>query len=269
MFKRRNTFIFVAMVCITTILCFRGSVYAAEAEIETESIEVSTEETNETVDENISFEINDIMLKDYFYRSVFIGDSVMKGFSNYCYSNQESNLYHSRFLAAVSYSTIHALKENDNFHPTYKGKKQPVWRSISEMEDISRAFILFGTNDLTCANVDKVTEYYEQLINKIIEANPDIEINIMSMTLVAKGVQKGCLSNTNIRMLNTKLQELAINNGWNYIDIATKLGDSNGDLLAAYCSDNYVHETRKAYVDVWEATLNQYAKDELLIELTK
>ena len=58
------------------------------------------------------------------------------------------------------------------------------------------------------------------------------------------------------------MSALAAQNGWGYVDIASRLCDSNGCLAKQYCSDSYVHETNAAYV-IWQAALEEYAEAHL------
>lgn len=61
------------------------------------------------------------------------------------------------------------------------------------------------------------------------------------------------------------LQEMAGRNGLGYVNVADALADSNGDLAAEYCSDEFAHQNPAAY-DVWVSVLRNYAKTELGLE---
>jgi len=198
-------------------------------------------------------------MNDYYSRSVFVGDSIMSGFRNYALHNKESFLNSSKFLSAVSYSLRNALRESSSLHPTYKGAKRPVWESISMMENVDRVFIMFGMNDISVVGVDKSCENYIDFIEKIKEANPNIEINVISMTAVLAGHEGKGLSNKNVDEFNRKMRTLCASNGWGYCDLAPLLKDENGALASVYCSDKYVHMTNKAYAEAWEPFFYQYA----------
>ena len=103
---------------------------------------------------------------------------------------------------------------------------------------------------------------YAQVIANIKGTCPDAEIHLMSMTYTLRGKGKGNLTNPNIRRFNEMLKQMARDNGWGFVDIANPLADANGDLLPAYCSDHYVHQTNAAY-DVWSVVLRDYARSQL------
>lgn len=195
---------------------------------------------------------------NYYNRSVFIGDSLMVGFRNYSLSAKTSYLNKAKFLCATSYSLRNALVQGSKLHPTYNGKKRPVWESIAEM-DVDRVFIMFGMNDLAVVGVDKSCENYIALINKIKEVKPTIEINIISMTNVLAGHEGKGLNNASVGEFNTKLAALCAKNGWGFCNMAPLLCDENGALASVYCSDHFVHHTNKAYSEVWESFFYQYA----------
>lgn len=195
---------------------------------------------------------------NYYARSVFIGDSLMVGFRNYAANAKTSYINKANFLCAGSYSLRNALVQGSKLHPTYKGKKRPVWESIAEM-DVDRVFIMFGMNDISIVGTDKSCENYVSLISKIKQAKPGIEINIISMTNVLAGHEGKGLNNAAVRDFNTKLAALCSTNGWGFCNLAPLLVDENGALASVYCSDHFVHHTNKAYSEAWESFFYQYA----------
>ena len=213
--------------------------------------------------QNETQEITEEELAAYYDESVFIGDSIMQGFRNYC-AKSESFVHGINFLAVTSYSAGNTLRPvaGKNVHPMYKGKKYHVWDAVS-LAGSKRAFILLGMNDLIVTGLADSRDAYKEVIDKIVEASPGIEIHIISVTYTLKdGKLKGALCNPNIDMYNAMLQEMADENGWEYIDLCTPISDGAGNLKREYCSDGYVHLTRAAYT-VWEKELMQYAEKQL------
>lgn len=203
--------------------------------------------------------ISEEEIDDYFKDTVFVGDSIMLGFRNYCMKQKDSFLNDIQFLAAGSFSVNNALWDvtEKSVHPVYKGQKRQIWESISMM-NAKKVFLFFGMNDLNISGLEGTCEKYEELISKIKEKSPDVEIHIISMTYTLKGAGKGKLKNDTIREFNELLQEMASENGWGFLDMATPLSDENGDLAAEYCSDGFVHQSRAAY-DVWTTVIRDYA----------
>lgn len=200
----------------------------------------------------------------YFDNSVFVGDSIMLGFRNYAMKRQETFLSRLNFLAAGSFSANNALWEVNakSVHPVYQGEQRQIWESISLM-GAEKVFLMLGMNDLNITGLEGSRDVYKELIEKIKESSPDAEINIMSMTYVLNGKEKGKLENDTIREYNTLLQQMAEENGWGFVNIADALADENGDLAEEYCSDDFAHQNPAAY-DIWVSILRQYAGERLV-----
>lgn len=244
-------------------------VYAAENTALEQSADTTTKTSTATsgsateATESDVIDITEEEIDAYFADSVFVGDSIMLGFRNYCMKQKDSFLNDIQFLAAGSFSVSNSLWDvtEKSVHPVYKGQKRHIWESISMM-DVKKVFLFFGMNDLNVSGIEGTVEKYEQLITNIKEKSPDVEIHIISMTYTLKGAGKGKLKNDNIREFNVLLQDMAKENGWGFMDMATPLSDENGDLAAKYCSDGYVHQSRAAY-DVWTTVIRDYAKAQL------
>lgn len=221
-----------------------GCVYAAQTEIS----DTPATESGMTEEE----------LAAYYGDSVFIGDSIMAGFRNYS-AKQESFVHEIQFLAIGSYSVFNAMKPvtDDNVHPLYKGKKYQLWDAVPLIGS-KRAFILLGMNDISILGLEGARDQYKQLIEKILETSPDLEIHIISVTYTLADQGKGKLNNDNIAQYNILLQEMAEENGWGYIDLCTPISDGDGNLAEKCCSDGFVHLTNAAYT-LWESALIDYA----------
>lgn len=124
--------------------------------------------------------------------------------------------------------------------------------------DCKRAFILLGMNDISILGLEGARDKYKELIDKILEASPDIEIHIISVTYTLKDQGKGKLNNENLAQYNLLLQEMAEENGWGYLDLCTPISDGEGNLAKEYCSDGFVHLSSSAYT-LWETALIDYA----------
>jgi len=212
-------------------------------------------------------EISEEEIDAYYADSVFLGDSIMLGFRNYTRKQpEESFLKRIQFLAAGSYSASNSLWDitAESVHPLYQGKKLQAWDSIEKIAP-DKVFICLGLNDLNISGLQGSLDNYTELIRRIKEKSPEVEVHIISMTYTLAGASSGKLNNDTIREYNLMLLDAAIKNGWGYIDVANALADDNGDLAAEYCSDGFVHQTAAAY-DVWTAVLREYARADLRVE---
>lgn len=199
-------------------------------------------------------------IANFFDKSVFVGDSIMVGFRNYAAGNSASYMHNSDFFACVSYSLYHALTpvSRDSLQPTFAGKKMNIWDAIPNM-DVDRVFIMFGTNDLTYTRADVFAEKYIQLIKKIKEKSPNIDIYIIGMTPVYRGSEKGCLNNANVKWLNEYLMAKQVEWGYTYVNLYENVVDPSGNIIAGYSSDHYVHHNARCYSEAWEKTLKDAA----------
>lgn len=234
------------------------------ANTQTEAV-LETETAASEVAETEPREISEQEIDAYFQDSVFVGDSVMLGFRNYAMRRQDTFLSNIKFLAAGSLSAHNAFWEisADSVHPIYQGEKRMIWDSISMMQ-AKKVFLFLGLNDLNVGGVDGSCTKYKELIDKIKETVPDVDISVISMTYTLAGKGKGKLNNEEIRKFNEKLAEMAKENGWGFVNLAPALADENGDLAPQYCSDQFVHQTTAAY-DVWVSVLRSYAKERLQV----
>lgn len=208
-------------------------------------------------------ELTDEQLAEYYGDSVFIGDSIMEGFRIYSV-RQDTFVHDIQFLTAISYSVHNALRpvKGNIPHPEYQGKKYHVW-DVLPLLGKKRVFILLGTNDLVSYGPESNRDKYKELIDKILETSPDLEIHIVSVTYTVKGKEKGCLYNPTIDIYNSLLREMAEENGWGYIDLCTAISDGEGNLEASLSSDHFVHLKISSYV-LWEDELINYANAMLL-----
>jgi lysophospholipase L1-like esterase len=135
-----------------------------------------------------------------------------------------------------------------------------------QMMGANKAFLFFGINDVVY-DMDESVSLYSQLVDKIREFNPGMDITVISATYTLKDMGKNKLNNTNLAEFNRRVQALASESGWGYIDMANVLSDGQGNLAPEYCSDGFLHENPKAY-DVWTKMLIRYGADRLGLEET-
>lgn len=221
----------------------------------------ATEAGQAQAQEVLPREVSEEEIDAYFDNTVLIGDSIMVGMRNFAARRADTYLGKLQFLAAGSFSVNHALRPivGNNIQPLYQGQKRHVWESTALM-GAKRVFLLLGMNDMNISGAEGTAQKYKTLLDQIQETTPEAELHVISLTytLAGKGVNK--LNNNEIRRYNALLSQMADENGWGFLDLATPLSDANGDLAAAYCSDNYVHQTNAAY-EVWSQCLRAYARN--------
>lgn len=256
----KNRIIKLTAVGIMTALMGLNTVYALSDEVN----EVPAEQAADISQQEAMQLLLNQHTQAYYSRAVFIGDSVMVGFKNYVKANPGCNMAQAQFLTKTSYSAWHAVRDvsKDKLQPEYNGVKQNVWTSVSMM-DVDRVFMMFGTNDLIMANVNKTAENIMTVAKKIQEAKPGVEIHIISMEPVYSTTNKGGLNNATVVDLNNTLKTLCAENGYGFVDIHSSLIGADGSINPKYSSDKYVHQNYKGYA-VWDGVLNDYVVQALL-----
>ena len=201
-----------------------------------------------------------LQIGEFFKDSVLVGDSVAEGFNLYAMRNPAFPIFQNlKFLTKVSYS-VHNAFMSSSYNPRFQGAQMYAWDSMRLM-GIKHVYTFFGLNDLG-SGVDNTVAQYLKYIARVQQEIPDIKITIVSTTPMYKGSEKKVLNNVNIRALNAEMAELAAQNGWGYIDVASRLCDSDGCLAKQYCSDKYVHQNNSAY-QIWQAAFEEYAEAHL------
>lgn len=230
----------------------------------TSETSVSSTESSETKTENSSgtdkteTDQNKPADMSFFDDAVFVGDSVTMGLKNYVTTQRNSGvdcLGEARFLTAGSMSYTNSLFEigaENSIHPTYQGKEVRIEDGLKIME-AKKVFIMLGMNDFCIIPHDMAMDNVQKTIDNILEKNPGIEIYIQSVTPTLN--DSGSFCNANIREFDDGLKELCAKNSWTYVDVASVTSDSNGVLIASYCSDpdnrgvHFTYDGCKAWID--------------------
>lgn len=178
----------------------------------------------------------------WFDDAVFVGDSVSLKLT--MYESSVDRLGKAQFLTAGSLSATNALWDvsDQSVHPKYKGKKQKVEDSISQMKNVKKVYIMLGMNDINAVGINNGIKNFEKLCNRILEKSPNVQIYVQSVTPLIKGskssvAKEGKLNNKTIYEYNKKLAELAQKRGWYFVNVSEVMYDDAGYLKKEYCGD--------------------------------
>jgi lysophospholipase L1-like esterase len=193
----------------------------------------------------------------YLDDAVFIGDSVSLKLKNIVTAKRKSSpgfFGKAQFLAAGSMGSGNALEpfSSSSIHPSYNGKKALLEDNVAEM-GAKKVYIMLGMNDLAVYGIDKSVQNMDKLLSNIKAKSPNVIFYVQSATPMIEAKQMKKLNNASLAAYNVKLSELCKEKGYSFLDIASVMRDSKGNLLPAYCSDPDdlgVHFTDKA-CDVW------------------
>lgn len=175
----------------------------------------------------------------YFSDAVFVGDSVSLKLEYY--DAAMDVLGGAAFLTSGSLGSGNALQEisEETVHPVYKGEKAYIEDSIADL-GAKKVYIMLGMNDIGLYGIDDSIVNYETLVDRILEKSPNASIYVESMTpMTADSPIAGRdLNNDNIKIYNSRLQELAQRRGWYFVDVASVMYTDDGSaLIPEYCSD--------------------------------
>lgn len=202
---------------------------------------------------------------EYFDRTVFIGDSISLKLYQYVKQQRQNVpgfMGKAQFLVAGSLGSGNALWEisKESVHPSYRGKKMLLEDSVHEIAP-EKVYIMLGVNDVTLYGTEGAVENMRTLIRRILDKTPGVEIYVQSATpKVAKVTSKP--SNQSIFEYDLKLYQMCMEEGWNFVDVASVMRNEQGYLFDEYCSDAQtmgMHFTNEA-CQVWVDYLMTHAK---------
>ena len=109
-------------------------------------------------------------------------------------------------------------------------------------------------NGVAFCTKERFKDYYSRLITEIKKASPDTKIILQSVFPVSDKKQKDSsgITNDKIDRANVWIEELALDASVKYLDTASILKDSKGNLLAIYDSGDGVTLNESGYITVIE-----------------
>ncbi|MDD6021394.1 MAG: GDSL-type esterase/lipase family protein [Oscillospiraceae bacterium] len=176
---------------------------------------------------------------DYFDDAVFVGDSITLKLSYYEAANDV--LGKAQFLTSGSLSATNALMDvsDKSVHPRYKGKKMKLEKSIP-LTGAKKVYIMLGMNDINLSGIDGSIENFKKLCKNIKKNAPYVKFYVQSVTprvaMTSSSTSKS-LTNAKIAEYNKKLSKCCDKQGWYYLDVASVMKDSKGNLKKEYCGD--------------------------------
>ncbi len=214
---------------------------------------------------DVSKMTNDEIANLFFSNTVFVGDSLTVGFSNYAaLAEAPEYMKNITFLGAVSYTTYNAMKtaEDGNIHPIYKGQPVAVSDVVEELKP-DRIFIDLGINELSGTNaIQRAINNYSHLVYRLKTVSPDSKIYIVSVAPMTHSSETSTFNNEIIKEFNSQLEKFSKPWGATYVDLASILTNEQGALPESYSSDGYVHMTNTVY-SYWANFFRTYATEHI------
>jgi lysophospholipase L1-like esterase len=174
---------------------------------------------------------------------VFVGDSITEGF------NVAKNFPGHHVLNRGIGSDVigNALAKGDN-----RGILRRMDESVFDCKP-SEVFILIGINDLGAGHKPETIEAgYRDLLQAIKTHSPDLRVHIQSLMPTRDNYAK---HNANINDVNKRLQKLAKEFGYDYVDLHSKMTDDKGELKKELTPEG-LHLKPEGY-RVWKAEIDR------------
>ncbi|SDI29660.1 GDSL-like Lipase/Acylhydrolase family protein [Pseudobutyrivibrio sp. 49] len=177
----------------------------------------------------------------YFDDAVFIGDSRMVGLSQYCPEIDSR----ATFFAKKSL-TIYNLQK-DAWIDVENGPKETLFEALSKIS-FSKVYIMVGINEIGRGTNETYHDAYADVINRILEIQPDALIFINSTMHVTKEKSEGdpLYNNGNINVRNAALFDLIDYQHIFYLNVNDMLDDGEGNLDDSLSGDG-VHLKGSCY----------------------
>ena len=136
------------------------------------------------------------------------------------------------------------------------GKKVTILEDM-KTKDIDTVYIMLGINELGWSYSQVFVKYYGNLIDEIRKVKPNCKIYVQSIIPVTKEKSDSddIYNNKNIRKYNELIKKLAQDKNVTYLDVASYLADSSGNLPSSASTDG-VHVNKKYCLKWYEYLKN-------------
>lgn len=182
-----------------------------------------------------------------------LNSNTKPGYMNNCYF-----LGDSRLVAMVSYGFVsdanvlakigvsHTAVESTTFQQN-SGKQYTVKQYLQTVKP-PVVYICYGVNGMNGISEERYETTYKELVEHIMEWAPDSKIVLMSIWPVDDtGPYKNSVQNSWIEKYNDFLLALAEYEGLFYLDVASVLKDSNGQMKPEFDGGDGLHYRASAY----------------------
>ena len=139
----------------------------------------------------------------------------------------------------------------------YKGQGTAVEEALLDA-GCDKVFIMLGQNDLRYREIDECLESWEELLPRIREKNPGIQVHIQSVIPEWLPTFGSNENNEKIAAFNEKLKVFAEENGCAYVDISYYVVDHTGRMASSYELDQSIHMNYDGCY-AWIQALKAYA----------
>ena len=110
-----------------------------------------------------------------------------------------------------------------------------------------KIFLLIGVNDLLFTSLSKIEENYEKIVSRIILETPTTQLYLESVLPIHNDLRRNGMNNEDINALNHAIEQLAKKYALTYIDLNSKLKNTEGSLQTELSLDG-IHLNGEGYL---------------------
>lgn len=189
---------------------------------------------------------------DYFADALFIGDSRTVGMFEYGGLENITTFYASTGL------TVYKMFDSEIVSVPGQKKKITIEEALQQ-NSFKKIYLMIGINEMGTGNVDSFIAKYEEVVNHLLELQPDAIIYLQGiMKVTAERSAKGdYIHNEGIIARNERIAELADNERLFYLDVNPEVCDETGGMIKDYTFDG-VH-LKAQYIEIWKDFLKSHA----------
>ncbi|MEG0457926.1 MAG: GDSL-type esterase/lipase family protein, partial [Oscillospiraceae bacterium] len=186
--------------------------------------------------------------EEYFNDILFVGDSLTVGLRAYGY------IPSAQVYALTGINVSDALTKK---FITFSGssKQYSISQAVAKTKP-EKIIFLMGINGLAWYDENVLLEQYEELVRQIISSSPNSFLALQSLYPVTQSYTNSepRITNKKIDEFNKKIIKIAKDLNIYYLDTASVLKDSKGNLKQEFSSDG-LHINKKGYDEVLEYIL--------------
>jgi lysophospholipase L1-like esterase len=123
---------------------------------------------------------------------------------------------------------------------------------LARLDDVigmkpKQVFLLIGVNDLQFITLPNILENYEKIVSKITTETPSTQLHLISVLPIHNSLRRTGMRNEDIDFLNTGIVGIGKKYGLRYIDVASKLKNTEGPLREDLSLDG-IHLNGEGYL---------------------
>ncbi|MDE5892860.1 MAG: acylhydrolase [Acetatifactor sp.] len=191
---------------------------------------------------------------DYFEDALFLGDSRTVGMQQYGGLGDIATFYASTGMTIYKLFSVEIVELPD------QSEKVTIEEALQH-QSFAKIYIMVGINEMGTGTVERFTEAYRAVVERLQELQPDAIIYIQGILKVttARSEKGDYINNEGIEARNEALSQLADGEKVFYLDVNPAVCDEDGGLIKDYTSDG-VHLKAK-YISLWK----EYLKDNAVL----